>query len=253
MSSWLRIRPPPPLLPRSALPTLRPSLLLARILHRKQLRRRRLRRPVSLRKKSHLVRVLCCEMFFSISVLGFCFSPLVVLSPSLPIPGVANIDFSLSHNQKTRQLPRRKRKNPLRPPLRNQARLRRLLTRRNRKRRVPLPLPNLKPPPRPTERLHRPRRVEARNASRVVSRNTSPPTRTGGSRKIACYSSRRSPASTTSLVSGVSRHGHPSSAMMSFFPRVFLTRVRCLLCKPMGPFGRITLRAANAPMREPSR
>ena len=192
------------------------------------------------------------KCFFSISVLGFCFSPLVVLSPSLPIPGVANIDFSLSHHQKTRQTPRRKRKNPLRPPLSNQARLRRLLTRRNRKR-VPLPLPNLKPAPRPMERLHRPRRVEARNASRVVSRNTSPPTRTGGSRKIACCSSRRSPASTTSLVSGVSRHGHPSSAMMSFFPRVFLTRVRCLLCKPMGPFGRITLRAANAPMREPSR
>lgn len=76
LSSWLRIRPPPPLLPRSALPTLRPSLLLPRILHRKQLRRRRLRRPVSLRKKSHLVRVLCCEMFF------FYFRPGVLFLPS---------------------------------------------------------------------------------------------------------------------------------------------------------------------------
>lgn len=150
-------------------------------------------------------------------------------------------------------MPRRKRKNPLRLRLSNQARLRRVLTRRNRKRRVPLPLPNLKPPPRPMERLHRPRRVEARNASRVVSRNTSHPTRIGGSRKIASCSSRRSPANTTSLVSGVSRHGHPSSAMMSFFPRVFLTRVRCLLCNPMDPFGRTMLRAANALMREPSR
>ena len=148
-------------------------------------------------------------------------------------------------------MPRRKRKNPLRSRLSSQARLRRLPTRRNRKR-VPLTLPNLKPPPRPTERPHRPRRVEARNASREVSRNTSP-TRTEGSRKIACCSSMRSPASTTSLVSGVSRHGLLSSVMMSFFPRAFLTRVRCLLCKLMDPFGRITRRAANAPTREPSR
>ena len=188
--------------------------------------------------------------FFLFPFRGFCLSP-SCSHLSLPIPGVANIDLSFSLHQKTIQLLRRKRRNPLRLRLSNQARLRRLLTRRNRKR-VPLPLPNLKPAPRPMERLHRPRRVGARNASRVVSRNTSP-TQTGGSRKIACCSSMRNPASTTSLVCGVSRHGHPSSVMMSFFPRAFLTRVRCLLCKQMDPFGRITRRAANAPTREPSR